>query len=454
MDVKTRDPAGKENLVCPALVRAIYGRLISIDRVRLKRVSREGGWIVAGQIASVLGSLVLVRVLTAYLEPSQYGELALGLTIAGLVNQVVMGGLTNGIERYYSIAAECGDLSGYLKSALRLMGHATTAVGLISLVLITGLLWAEKIQWLGLTAGVLVFSVLSGYNASLSGVQNAARQRSIVALHSGLNAWLKIGLAVFVMLIFGNSSMSVVVGYALSALLVTVSQLFFLKPLLQRQVNTKDSVADIEDWDRRIWSYSWPFSAWGIFTWAQLASDRWALKTFVTTQDVGQYAVVFQLGYVPVGLVTGLAMSFLGPILFQRSGSGTDHNRNASVHRMAWCITGLCLAVTGFAFLFTFFLNGWLFELLVAAPFRASSHLLPWVVLAGGLFAAGQMLSLKLMSEMNASAMTTAKIVTALFGVGFNIFGAWYFGLSGVVVALLAFSILYFCWMACLAQSV
>ncbi len=430
----------------------IHSRLTSHDRVRLKRLSKEGGWIVVGQIASVLGTLVLVRVLTEYLKPAQYGELALGLTIAGLVNQVVMGGLTNGIGRYYSIAAEKDDLLGYLRASWRLAVYATLVVGLLALALMAGLLWADQTQWLGLTAVVLVFSVLGGFNSSLSGAQNAARQRSIVAMHSGINAWLKIGLSVGAMLFLGSSSIAVVIGYTLSTLLIIASQLFFLGRMLKKQPNTKPGSAD-HDWKRRIWTYSWPFSAWGIFTWAQLTSDRWALETFATTQDVGQYAVVFQLGYGPIGLVTGLAMSFFGPILYQRSGEGFDHSRNASVHRLAWRITGLSLAITGFAFLFTFFLNEWLFQLLVAAPFRASSHYLPWVVLAGGLFAAGQMLSLKLMTEMQVSTMITAKIVTALFGVGFNVFGARYFGLAGVVAALLAFSILYLGWMTQLARS-
>jgi hypothetical protein len=54
---------------------------------RVLRLAKEGSWIVIGQISSVLGSLVLVRVLTERLDPAQYGQLALGLTVANLVNQ-------------------------------------------------------------------------------------------------------------------------------------------------------------------------------------------------------------------------------------------------------------------------------------------------------------------------------------------------------------------------------
>ncbi len=84
---------------------------------RFQRLAKEGSWIVAGQIATVLGALVLVRVLTEYLEPAQYGQLALGLTVAGLVNQVVMGGVLAGIGRFYSIAAEANDLPARVRQS-------------------------------------------------------------------------------------------------------------------------------------------------------------------------------------------------------------------------------------------------------------------------------------------------------------------------------------------------
>src|SRR3569832_1844413 len=72
--------------------------------------------------------------------------------------------------------------------------------------------------------------------------------------------------------------------------------------------------------------------------------------------------------------------------------------------------------------------------------------------LAGGMFAAGQVLALKLMSEMKSKVMTIAKIVTALLGTGLNILGAFYFGLVGVVAALVMFSSNYLYWMAWIAQ--
>jgi O-antigen/teichoic acid export membrane protein len=412
--------------------------------LHIQRIAKEGSCIVIGQVASVLGALVLVRVLTEHLEPTQYGQLALGLTVAGLANQVVMGGIGNGIGRLYYIAAEKQDLQGYLRVSHRLVSYAMLAVVAIGLVLMTGLLWLGYSHWMGLTAAALVFSVISGCNSILSGIQNAARQRAIVAFHGGLDAWLKILLAVGVMLWLGASSTAVVIGYTCSSLLVTVSQLFFLRRTIPPQ---HAHSANHQPWMSQMLAYSWPFSVWGIFTWMQQVSDRWALEAFSTSEVVGRYAVLFQLGYVPISMVTSLAMAFLGPIMFQRSGDATDETRNANVHRLSWWITWVILVMTVTGVAITFVLHEWIFRLLVAAQYRESSYLLPWVVLAGGLFAAGQMLGLKLMSEMKSAKMVSAKIVTALLGVAFNIYGASLAGLRGVVGALVAFSVIYLTWM-------
>lgn len=421
----------------------------AIRSERFRRLTKEGSWIVIGQIAAVAGALVLVRVLTEHLEPTQYGRLALGLTVAGLVNQVVMGGIAAGISRFYSIAFEKQDLGSYLHATSYLLAYATVAVVAIGLILIASLLWLGYSHWIGLAAAALVFSVLSGYNGTLSGIQNAARQRAIVAFHGSLDAWLKILLAVGVVLWLGTSSTAVVIGYACSSLLITFSQLIFLRRTIPQQ---RTHTHNHQQWMHQMWVYSLPFSAWGAFTWMQQVSDRWALQAFASTAEVGQYAVLFQLGFTPIALITGMAMSFLGPILYQRSGDATDHARNANVHQLGWRMTHLSLMVTLLGFAIAFAMHEWFFRLLVATEYRGSSYLLPWVVLAGGLFAAGQMLALKLMSEMKSSAMTTAKIATALIGILFNVIGAALAGMHGVVGALIACSGIYFVWMAVLGQ--
>lgn len=386
---------------------------------------------------------MLVRVLTEYLEPAQYGELALGLTIAGLVNQIVMGGIGAGISRFYSIAAEKGDLWGYLKASRLLMSYATLVAGFIAIILMTGLYWSGQSHWLGLVAVVVVFSVLGGFNSSMNAMQNAARQRSVVALHTGMDAWLKIGLAVGVMLWFGISSVAVVVGYTLSALIITSSQLIFLRRLLGPKT-ARYPDAENENWERQMWAYSWPFSLWGALGWLQQASPRWALEIFSGTESLGYFAVVMQLGYSTILLATSMAISLLQPIVFARAG---DAKSDVRVHSMNLALAKLELAaliLTGAFFLITIFYHDLIFQILVDARYQWTSRYLPWLVIAGGVFATAQLLATKRMATLQPRRLLVSSIGSSVIGIFLAFVGAHFYGLTGVVLSLIVHAFSYY----------
>lgn len=411
---------------------------------RFRRLSKEGFWIVLGQAMAVLGSLVGVRLLTELLNPVAYGELALGMTLATLVNQTVLGPLGNGVIRFYAPAVERGDLGGYFNAVRRLVVSATGIIVLMILLTVAGLLIARRTEWIAIVTAALIFAILGGYNSILNGIQNAARQRSVVAFHQGMESWARFLVAAALIVLLAATSTVAMVGYAVAAILVLGSQYVFFR----RTVHKNGAAAAQRNWQEQIWKYSWPFCAWGIFYWAQSASDRWALELFATTQEVGLYAVLFLLGYYPMSMVTGMAMQFLAPIFYQRAGDASDNQRNANINYLSWRLTGLVLGVTGAVFLVALQFHAQIFLILVAKEYWSVSHLLPWMLVAGGVFAAGQTIALNLMSQMKTHAMVAATIVPCLFGVVFNFAGAYWYGITGIVIAGVLFSVLYFVWMA------
>lgn len=417
---------------------------------RFRRLSKEGLWVVLGQLAAVAGALVSVRLLTEYLAPAAFGELALGLTVASLVNQTVFGPLFNGISRFYAPAAEAGETGEHLQAARALVLQACALVGLLLAVALATLALARQTQWLGLTAAALLFAVVGGINTVLSGLQNAARQRAVVALHQGAEPWVRVLAAIAMVLLLGGFSTAALAGYVLASCLVLLSQWVFFRRLWRAAALPGRAVY----WRAQTLDYSWPFAVWGIFYWAQSASDRWALGLLASTADVGLYAVLFQIGYYPVSMATGIALQFLTPIFFARAGDATDQARSAGVTRLTGRLTAWSLTVTlvlgGLAFL----LHAPVFRVFLARDYGAASPLLPWMVLTGGVFAAGQIIALNLMSQLKTRTMMLAKIGTAALGVALNFGGAWWFGIAGVVAAGLAFSVIYLVWMAALQRAI
>ena len=314
--------------------------MLTTDRTR--RLFKEGSWIVLGQFLMVIGSLAGVRILTELLTPDAYGELALGMTIATLVNQIIMGPLSGGIIRFYAPAVERGDLGEYLNVVNKLLMYATALIFLLTAITFVGLTLSGKNQWIAISVSALVFAILSGYSMNLSSIQTAARQRAIVALHQGVDPLLKSLVAAGLIAWLGMSSVVAMIGYAIAAILMLGSQTYFFQRILRGKTFSKIA----NDWQKDIWTFCWPIGVFGVFTWFQLASDRWALQFFSSTSDVGSYAVIYQLGYYPISLLTGMAMQLLLPILYQRAGDAKDSKRIADVSKLSWQLTWLSLVLT------------------------------------------------------------------------------------------------------------
>lgn len=383
--------------------------------------------------------------MTEYLEPSAYGELSLGLTIATLVNQTLYGPLGNGISRFFSPAFEDNSLHSYFRTSSRLVFLVTLLVGCISSLVLMVVLFLQYFQWFWIILGSLILSISMGINSILSGIQGAARQRAVVAIHQGVDVWVRFLVATLLLIWIAPTSNVAILGYGISSGIVIISQIFFFWIFVKKGIESNQCKE--RNWKGSIWKYSWPFIIIGIFNWLRLVSDRWALETFATTSEVGFYAVVFQLGYYPMTLLSGIFIQYLAPIFYQKAGDGTNEKRNSNVNGMTNQLTIFFLVVTLISFILAMFFNKEIFWILVAKEYWSVSYLLPWMLLSGGLFAASHSLALSMMSKMKTNSLSVITSVTSILGSLLNFIGAYLWGIDGVVMGGMAYSFFLFIWM-------
>jgi len=409
---------------------------------RLLRLGSEAGWVFAGQVVSLVGTLVGVRVITGYLSPSEYGVLGLSLTIVALYTEVVIGGLVGAFTRFYSIAAKADDVCGYVLGVRMLLIVAVSIAAVLFLVMTPLLL--SGFEGLTLQGGgaVAVFATLFGSNAALNAVLNGARRRSLVALNSVVDAWLKIGLAVIAIQWFGSSATSVLTAYAASLVVVIAHQAYRV-----RQLRDSAQPANQRAWGREMFMFAWPASVWGIFTWAQMVADRWSLQVFQSTAEVGLYSVLLQLGFFPMSLLMGMVGTFLTPIFFQNTDSeSTAPDVEQKRHWQLILLVGASASIV--ASLMAYGLKEWIFYMFVAAQYSSVMEYLPVMVLSGGLFGTGSLLSVRMMAQMRMIQLAKIMVGASLFGVSLIVGFSAALGLAGTVIAKLIFSFGYISWMA------
>jgi O-antigen/teichoic acid export membrane protein len=415
-----------------------------INGRQIFQYAKESFWIIFGNVNTVFASFCLISILTQNLSPEDYGILALGLTFVSLVNQVVLAGIAQGFARFFVLAKKEGDLYNFFSESRRIILLASLVIILLGIIISISLFILSHDYWILFVISLTIYSLFSGWSQAINSIQNSARQRSLVAFHTGFESWLKTGL----IFLFFNYQLKKDVGfiisvYTLSLGVVLVSQLYFLKNVILSKNNITVELSS-NVWTKRIWDFSRPFSVWGFFTWLQLASDRWALQTFTSSNEVGKYAVLYQIGYAPVALITGFVVTLVLPMLYERVGDikeGTQTN-SAYLFNKRLTIVSIILTVVGFLLLTVF--HRYFLKFFVSNEYLDVSYLLPWIFLAGGIFSSGQIISLNQLTNLRTNELTNIKILTAVLGIIFSVIGAKFFGLVGVVIGLLLFSIVYF----------
>ena len=396
----------------------------------LRRIAPEAALIGAGQLVAALASLATIRAMTGILRPQAFGELALAFTVAGLAQQCLLGPISMAAVRYYPRCLQAGNLRSYFRGVLLLCAGGTILLAALTAAFSR---WAPGL-W---TASA--YAVLSSISALLDGVQNAARRRALVALHQGAGAWLRLFLALGLARLYGASAEITLWGYTAGYAVLIASQALFLRATLAGPLSAS-AAGPLRPIAAALAGYSWPFTAWGVFTWAQASADRWALTAYAGLYQTGLYQSLYQLGYYPAALMTQLLLQVATPVLFAKGAHSADAERwNRRLLHAALAATA---AVTAFSAI-----GGHkLLALLLASDYRKQSVLLTPLILASGVFAAAQIAALQPMVAMNTRSLLAPKIVTAAGGAVLLVLGAWLAGTKGVVAAQLCFSVVYLVW--------
>ena len=398
---------------------------------------------------------MLIRILTEYLNPEEYGELSLILTLGILTCVIPSAYFLSGIERMYSMAVEKKEEYEYY-TAIKKMAISS---GLLSLVILSLIFVVLKVgfpkywEWHEEVFLATLFTIVSSFSTALTSIFNAARERSLVAFYIFIDSILKISL-VLMLAYFGVINIyTILLIYVIGMIITLIMRyLSFLKKTLKPSMARSISSTGVStQWKNKMYQYSKPFVYFQLFTWMHTSSDRWALKMSSSTESVGLLVVLIQVGYTPAIIFSGMLITYISPILYDIYGDG-KMEKKIEAHNLSIKISYFILLITIITTMAVYFLHGVVFEMLTNERYHSVSYLLPGVVLSAGLFSIGQMLFTKLNAELRINEVVKPKIITALVGVFLNIIGAYFWGIEGVVFALIAFSVFYFIWMLHLSK--
>lgn len=403
-------------------------------------------WVLIGQALAFVGSFVGIKVLTTTLGPEGYGQLALGLTIAGLFNMYLYGPLANVVARFYAVYRERGLLAVYFVVLRK--AHAAIAVFLAVVAGIVGVvvwLWFGR-EWALIGIIAIIYSVVGGVNASFISLQGAIRQRQVVALHQGIDVWLRTALSLLILLLFPARGFSALLGYALGTFITTVSQAHFARKCTEfsefwhADGETPEGVGSSR---REFLAYATSFMVFSGFATISMYADRWIIQGVLGANDVGVYAAIYQIAASPVNILFSVANQLMVPIIFERAGAMTTADQAAASSRLVF----MTVVLSGCAALLLS-LGGYLFGDLLIKTLTSSHYAqfpqVLWILIVGlSLFNIGQLLSLKGTYFNTPKVYFWPKAVQALTLLATAYVGAHTLGISGVAYAICFSSCIY-----------
>jgi len=405
---------------------------VSVSRLPWKEIA----WVVAGQVATLAGSLAALKVLTTVLPASVYGEVNLVLVSCTLPTLVLLAPVTQSCFRFYTEHAERGSLPALLGTTIGLQIGVVVLMGLaVALALVSG--GAERI---GISPGTIawgfvLFATDSGRNLCLT-VAAAARKRTIVAAGFAADAWLRPIGAVSFVLLFGRESAAAIAGFAVAG----ICSLVPFSVWLARQTTGLRIERGIVS---EILRYGLPYGIWGIFGWAQSGADRYMVDHWLTRADVGRYVAGSQVGGFPFSVAGAFVGQLINPVLFQRAGDGSEPRKVDSAKRLLFKM-GLLFILFGLVTLLFLYLFGpALFSLLTGRrDYMVPLPILLLLSIGAFIFQLSQIFAVMFLIHKKSMLLLWPKIVGGITAVIIGILLIPKFGLLGAAISNVCASII------------
>ncbi|QJW91176.1 hypothetical protein HNV11_18230 [Spirosoma taeanense] len=415
----------------------------------IKAFGAEPTIIFIGKIIAIVGQFIGVKMLTTVMSLKSYGELSVALSASTLGVLLIYGPLGQGISRYLSIAIENGQFNFYESAIKKLTFQAITVVVLISLCLISIMYLFVNVAYISIVTFIAILLILDGLNSSIyAGLYNAERKRILAAVIEVFDKFKYLFSFIIIWALNDN------IYYALScfimtALILLLFNLYNYKNVFSKYRNSSHLINEKKvDYKKSIFVYSSPFAIWGIFTWGQTFSERYILNYFYSGAEVGVYAVINQFGFQTISLGSGLIMQLSAPILFKQASKSYEAAHRLYDSIVFWFI----LLIIGILFI-TYLYSKEVIILASSIKYAQYAYYLPWMMLAGCLFSAGQIISMKQMIDIQPKKLIQPKIVSSVIEIILLMIFVKRSSISGVIGSSLVANSIYFIWLIILNKK-
>jgi O-antigen/teichoic acid export membrane protein len=365
-------------------------------------------------MATALGALVALKILTELLTPEQFGTLALSLGIVALVQGLSCTPMLQALLRYYPDYAAEGRAADLCATVRTIVLKRALTLSLAGIAI--GFLAATRLPLtLGSTLLLGVYFLSENWRSYEVNLLNPTRRQRGFAAVMLIDSLLRPGLAWCSAQAFGTTVEAILTGF-LSASLIS--------GLFAARINGAAKQQDFSDSfliQGRLSTFSKPLIPLSLVQWSNGTIDRYIVAGILGTSEAGIYAAAYGLVSRPFIMVGHVVEQTIRPIYYEATSAGNA--RLAKRVFTAWiglvsalCIAGVLIVVS--------FSEG-ISRLLLGPEFQAGANVMIWVACGYAVLTVAQALERQFYAQYQTRrilAIETAGLLIALIALPLCLF--------------------------------
>lgn len=391
-----------------------------------KKLLKDGSWVAIGQIGSIVGTVVGIRILTEYVSPEIYGFLILVLGIIALTQGTIVSPIMQAVFKFYP---EYSDKNlGMLKeTVVSIVAERIIIFIFIIVIIIPLIVYNLKINLSILFLGFILM-IIESIRVLESTFLNAAQNHKIFALISISEAWGR-PLAAIIFLTLTNVSVeSILIGYVVNSSMVLIIFYAFNKSFI-KFTNINNELK------KKVLKYSKPLTPMAILGWMNGVGDRYLIGAMLGLEQAGLYAAVYGLMSKPFTMASSVVELTLRPLYNQLVAK--NQHRDAYRLLIKWFLT--VISLVGVGLFFISFFDQQIINILLAKQYHSGMSIMIWIAIGYGLLVLSDVFVKVCYAYGYTGRILMIQFVSAVLSFSFSFIGILIKGLLGAAIAVPAY---------------
>lgn len=385
--------------------------------------NKELFWTFLYQLITLVGGLVLIKLLATTLSKETYGYYSLINSIVALIVMLPFSALMQGVTRYISIYQNKFKYNEFFTIVIMLHLFIILIYFIFSIIFknVSNL----SSDWNAIYYWVVFFSFSEIIKILFRTINNTNRERKNLVISTFLEFSLKVVLVYLIYINYKIDIKYLLVIFIFSNIFSTLVMMYKSKNFFTlKSLKFRESKMFI----LRIWLFASPLVIWAIFGWLRDMSSRWYLDYFLDKEQVALFTMMSSIAMIAPTALQGLIGGFFVPILYQK-----ENKTRGYIRRFLYKMLPMILMLFLLSFIITYFFKNEIILLIADEKYLKISWMLPWMFLTFSVYVLSMMATYEIFSYKKTKLLLWSSVVPGIISISCGYFLIKYYGINGAL---------------------